>query len=230
MKSVQQRQDLKEYNEETESKTQFGIPIDYTFSQPATEEQIQRTVSSLGKRGFSVDIVDSPEDARFLVKKMLPFDKTIFTATSETVRLSGLDQDINGPETPYKSIRRELDKLDVRTQFRERVKLGAVPDVVLGSVHAITEDGQVLVASASGSQLGPYAATAEKVIWLVGSQKIVPDLNTGFRRLQMFSYPLEDVRAREKYNMPSFLGKILIFNEERPGRINIVIIRKPIGF
>ena len=211
-------------------KTEFGIPIDHSFSKPASKEQIERTKEALKKRGYDVEVVDSPDHARSIVKKMLPLDKTIFTATSETVRLSGIDEDINGPNSPYKSIRRELNNLDPKTPFRERVKLGAIPDVVVGSVHAITEDGRVLVASASGSQFGPYAATAEKVIWVVGSQKIVPDLNTGLRRLEMYSYPLEDVRAREKYNMPSFLAKILIFNGERPGRINVVLVRSSIGY
>jgi hypothetical protein len=211
-------------------KTRFGVPIDYSFREPASEDEIQRAAQSLRKRGFAVDIVDTPEEARSLVKRILPLDKTIFTATSETLRLSKIDEDVNGQVSPYKSTRRELEKLDPKTQFRERVKLGAVPEVVLGSVHAITEDGQVLVASASGSQLGPYAATAEKVIWIVGSQKIVPDLTTALRRLQMYAYPLEDIRAREKYNMPSFLAKTLIFQGERPGRASLILVRAPIGF
>jgi hypothetical protein len=116
----------------------------------------------LGKRGFAVDVVNSPEEARSLAKSMLPFDKTILTASSETVRLSRLGQDIDGRDSPYKSIRKELDKLDPQMPFRERLKMGAVPDVVVGSVHAVTEQGEVLVASATGSQLGPYSATAEK--------------------------------------------------------------------
>lgn len=211
-------------------KTQFGVPIDYSFSKPASEDQVQRAVKSLEKRGFSVRVVDTPEEARSLVKGMLPVDKAIFTATSETLRLSKIGEDVDGPVSPYKSIRKELEKMDINTQFRERVKLGAVPDIVLGSVHAITEDGQVLVASASGSQMGPYAATAEKVIWVVGSQKIVPDLQRALRRLETYAYPLEDVRAHEKYNMPSFLAKTLIFRGERPGRITVILVRSPIGF
>ena len=211
-------------------KTQFGVPVDYSFREPASEDQIQRTAQSLGKRGFAVQVVDTPEEARTLVRGMLPLDKTIFTATSETLRLSKIGEDVDGPTSQYKSIRRELEKMDPKTQWRERVKLGAVPDVVIGSVHAVTEDGKVLVGSASGSQLGPYAATADKVIWVVGSQKIVPDLTSGLRRLEMYAYPLEDIRAREKYNMPSFLAKTLIFNGERAGRATVIIVRAPIGF
>src|SRR5437870_12859696 len=97
---------------------------------------------------------------------MLPHDKTIFTATSETVRLSGLDEDINAPKSPFQSIRREINKLGPQTPYRERVKMQAVPDVVVGSVHAITEGGQVLVASASGSQIGRASCRERVWIWV----------------------------------------------------------------
>jgi LUD domain len=217
-------------SQSVETKTEYGIPIDYSFSKPASEEQIQRTAESLRKRGFVVEVVNTPGDARNFVKNFLPHDKTIFTALSETVKISGLGQDINGPESSFKSLRKELDKMDPVSQFRERVKLGAAPDIVVGSVHAVTESGQVLVGSGSGNQLGPYAASAEKVIWLVGSQKIVPDFETGMRRLEMYSYPLEDIRMHKAFGRGSLLAKVLIMNAERPGRITIVLIREAIGF
>ena len=213
-----------------ETRTKHGIPIDYGFAKAADEKAIERAAESLVKRGFAVDVVSSPEEARSLVRTMLPNDKTIFTATSETVRLSGLDEDINGPESSFKSVRKEMYMLGPQTPYRDRIKMQAVPDVVVGSVHAITEEGQVLVASASGSQLGAYAAGAERVIWIVGSQKIVPDLRTGLRRIRTYSYPLEDLRAREAYNMASMIAKTLIFDGERPGRINIILVRSPIGY
>ncbi|MBO0889220.1 LUD domain-containing protein [Candidatus Bathyarchaeota archaeon] len=213
-----------------ETSTKHGIPIDYGFARAADEKAIERAAESLVKRGFAVDVVSSPEEARSLVRTMLPHDKTIFTATSETVRLSGLDEDINGSKSPFRSLRREINNLGPQTSYRDRVKMQAVPDVVIGSVHAITEEGQVLVASASGSQLGAYAAGAEKVIWIVGSQKIVPDLKTALRRIRMYSYPLEDMRAREAYNMASMIAKTLIIDAERPGRINIILVRSPIGY
>jgi len=230
MTMAQEQQQQASRAPDVETKTKYGAPIDYTFSKPASEERIQRTAKALKKRGFTVEVVDSPEDARAFVRDILPHDKTIFTALSETVRLSGLGQDINGPESSLISLRKELDKMDPVKQFRERVKLGAAPDVVVGSVHAITESGRVLVGSGSGNQLGPYAASAEKVIWLVGSQKIVPDFEAGMRRLEMYSYPLEDIRMHEAFGRGSFLAKVLVMNADRPGRITIVLIRQAIGF
>ena len=109
--------------------------------------------------------------------------------------------------------------------------MGASPDVIVGSVHAVTEEGEVLIASATGSQLGPYSAGAETVIWVVGAQKVVKDLATGLRRLREYAYPLEDARARVAYGKPTVLAKILIVAQEaRPGRIHLILCREKLGF
>jgi len=212
-----------------QGKTQFGIPIDESFGRAASEESLQKTAAALRTRNFTVEVVDTPADARAYVSSILPKDQSIFTSSSETLRLSGLEEEIN-KSGKYNAIRPQMEKLDYKTQRAEMRKLGAAPDVVVGSVHAITEDGRVATASGSGSQLGPYAAAAGKVVWVVGSQKIVPDLDTAMRRLQYYAYPKEDARMRQKYGMPSGLMKILIVNGDMPGRVSVVLIREPIGF
>jgi hypothetical protein len=138
-------------------KTQFGLPIDYGFSKPASEEQIQRAATALRAHNIAVEVVDTPAAARAYVNSILPRDQTIFTASSETVRLSGLDGDINSTGK-YKSIRQQISKLDRNTQMAEMKRLGATPDVVVGNVYAVTEDGRLIIGSATGSQLGPYSA------------------------------------------------------------------------
>jgi len=210
--------------------TRFGLPIDYAFEVPVPEKRLQAAARALRKNGFQVEVVDTPEDARKLVDGILPEGKSIFTGSSETVRLSGLDEDINRSGR-FKSVRQELAKMDRNTQFRDMVRMGAAPDVIVGSVHAVTEDGRMVVASASGSQLGPYATGAEKVVLVVGAQKVVPDLETAMRRVETYSYPKEDTRMREAMGRPSSLAKILIFNRElAPGRTTVVLVRKAIGF
>lgn len=211
-------------------KTPSGIPIDYAFSKPASEEMIQRAAEALRKHNFAVEVVNTAADARALVRSILPKGKTVFTAASETLRLSGLDEDINN-SGDYISIRQQMSKMDRNTQMAEMKRLSATPDVVVGSVHGVTEDGKLVAASASGSQFGPYSSGAGKVIFVVGSQKVVPDLETASRRIKSYSYPKEDTRMRERYNMPSALLKILVMNGDWPaGRSTVVLIREPIGF
>ena len=212
-----------------QTKTQFGLPIDESFAKPASEESIQKAAAALKAHNFAVEVVDTLAQARAYVLSILPKDQTIATASSETVALSGLGDDIDRSGN-YKALRPQLQKLDRNTQRAEMRKLISSADVVVGSVHAITEDGRAVAASASGSQLGLYASAAGKVIWIVGSQKVVPDLETAMRRVQYYAYPKEDIRAREKYGMPSAVLKVLTVNGDWPGRITIVLVREAVGY
>ena len=117
------------------------------------------------------------------------------------------------------------------TQEREIRKLRGGPDIAAGSVHAVTEDGQVMIASNTGSQLGPYASGAGKIIWVVGAQKIVRDLDEGFRRIYEYDLPLEIEHMRQLYNMGTGVNKVLIVNREiRPNRITMIIVKEKLGF
>jgi LUD domain len=215
--------------EQSHTKTPFGLPIDESFAKPASEESIQRAAKALTAHNFSVEVFDTMAQARAYVNSVLPNDQSILTASSETVRVSGLDEDINRSGR-FNAVRPKLEKMDRNTQRAEMRKLSATPDVVVGSVHAVTEDGRLVAASASGSQLGPYASSAGKAIFVVGSQKVVPDLDTAMRRVQYYSYPKEDIRAREKYGMPSALLKVLTMNGDWPGRSTVVLVREPAGY
>jgi hypothetical protein len=109
--------------------------------------------------------------------------------------------------------------------------LAASPDYVVGSVHALTEDGSLLIASASGSQLGPLASGAGQVIFVIGAQKIVSDVAAGMRRIYEYCYPLEDARARRAYGVPSGVNNILIVNKVMtPSRVTAIIVKERLGF
>lgn len=208
--------------------TSEALPVDETFAVVADDEALSRAAKGLRERGYTAHIVDTVADARALVRDLLPRDKAIFTANSETLRHSGLLADIDDGEE-FTSVRARLaavDPKDIRTQ----ITMGATPDVVVGSVHAITEDGILVAASASGSQLGPYAAGAERVVWVVGGQKVVPDLDTAFRRVRTYSYPREHERWRVQ-GFESFIGKMLVMEREfDSARATVVLVREEIGF
>jgi acyl-CoA hydrolase len=120
--------------------------------------------------------------------------------------------------------------LDFATQADEMKAIGGQPDYALGSVHAITRDGILVIASASGSQLASYAWGAASVIFVAGAQKLVPTLPAAHERIYQHSLKLEDTRAQAAYGQHSSVGKILEIHQELPGRIHIVLIRHPVGF
>ena len=116
-------------------------------------------------------------------------------------------------------------------QAREMRQLTAAPDFVVGSAHAVTREGSVLIASASGSQLGPIVSGAGHVVLVIGGQKVVADVPTGLRRITEYCFPLEDRRAREAYGVPSGVNNVVIINRAiTPHRINAILVRQSLGF
>jgi hypothetical protein len=131
----------------------------------------------------------------------------------------------------FNSVRVRLAKMDRDKQSREMIKMGAVPEYIIGSVHAVTEDGSVVIASNTGSQLAPYAASAAHVIWVVGSQKIVRTLEEGFERVYQYAFPLEDARLMKEYGVHSSVNKMLIIHREViPGRTTMILVKEKLGF
>ena len=120
--------------------------------------------------------------------------------------------------------------LDYATQLQEMKAIGGQPDVALGSVHAVTHDGRLFIASASGSQLASYVWGAARVIFVVGGQKLVPTPEVARERIFEHSLRLEDARATAAYGQRSFVGKILEIHQELPDRIHVTLIRQRVGF
>ena len=200
------------------------------YANLASDEQIARTQQALEANGIHVIVAENGADAKKKLFDVLPAGAEVFIASSTTLNTLGVPEAID-QSGKYDSVRTKLSKLDPKTQGREMQKLGATPEYVLGSVHAVTESGNVIVASATGSQLGPYASTAAKVVWVVGAQKIVPNLDEGMKRLNEYTFPLEDARALKAYGVHSTIAKLLVVNREViPGRITMIIVKENLGF
>ena len=199
------------------------------FTTPASEETLQHVAAKLQERNIEGIIVDNEEDARKLVLERLPRGVEVHFGKSKTLQEAGISDVILDPEQ-FDALRPRYLKMDRQTQAKEIRKLIAGPDYMLGSVNAMTEDGILVATSATGSQLGPYAGTAGKVILVVGSQKIVPDLETALRRVREYVLPWEDEQVRKIIPSGSFVGKILIIEREWvAGRMTVILVRKPLG-
>src|ERR1700676_4219720 len=187
------------------------------------------TVVALEEHGFEVGVVDDLDAARDAVLARIPRGSSVMTNTSVTLQETGIADAIN-EGGPSDSARNKMLALDFATQAQEMKAVGGQPDYALGSVHAVTRDGTLVIASASGSQLASYAWGAANVIFVVGAQKLVPDLEAAHERIYKHSLILEDARAYAAYGQNSYVGKVLEIHQELPGRIHIVLIRQSIGF
>ncbi len=200
----------------------------------ADNQAIENTANALKNNGIDVVVVENGQDAKQKVLELLPKGAEVFNTTSITLDTLNLTKEIMESDN-YDAVKSKLLSMDRKTQGLEMQKLGAAPEWVIGSVHAVTEKGQVLIASNSGSQLSPYAYAASHVVWVVGAQKLVKDLDSGIKRIYEYSLPLESARARKAYGLredwQSFVSKILIVNKEvKPGRITMLIVKEKLGF
>ncbi len=200
------------------------------FGELAGDEQIEHTLQALQANGIEALVAENAEEARRMFFERLPEGAEVFLGASVTLETLGIKDEIDSSGR-YESLRPKIWAMDRATQAREIRKLGAAPDYAAGSVHAVTEDGQVLIASNTGSQLGPYVFGAGKVIWVVGAQKLVRDLAEGMKRIEEYIVPLEEVHMQQLYNAHTYPSKVLIVNREiKPGRITMIIVKEQLGF
>ncbi len=199
------------------------------FTTLPDEQTLASAVTALEEHGFSVEVVDDFDAARQAVLARIPHGSSVMTNTSVTLQETGIADAVNDGG-PFDSARNKMFALDFATQAQEMKAMGGQPDYALGSVHAVTHDGTLVIASASGSQLASYAWGAANVIFVVGAQKLVPTLEAAHQRIYQHSLVLEDARAIAAYGQHSSVGKVLEIHQELPGRIHIVLIRQVAGF
>lgn len=197
-------------------------------------ETIDATAAALTANGFEVFVVADAEAAKRKALELIPAKSEVFTMASVTVDSIGLSAAIN-ESGDYDSVRASLGRMNGATQGREMRKLGAGADVAVGSVHALTQTGTLLIASLTGSQIPAYAYGAQTVIFVVSAKKIVPTLDEAWNRLQDHVLPQESARARKAYGLPdsfnSFPSKVLVFNREvQPGRVKVILVNEDLGF
>lgn len=197
----------------------------------ADEITINKTIGALKENGIDASVVATGAEAKEKVFSIIPKGAEVMTMSSVTLDTIGLTQEINGSDR-YQPVRNKLYSMDRETQRVAMLKLGAAPEWTVGSVHAVTEDGHILIASNTGSQLPAYVYGSAHVIWIVGTQKIVANVDEGLRRIDEYILPLESERAHNAYGVAgSAVNKLLIINKEvAPGRLTVILVKEKLGF
>lgn len=197
----------------------------------ATDEltAIETVASALRANRIEAIVVDSGDAARDAVLDLIPVGAEVHSGKSRTLEEVGLYAELM-ESGRYEAVRSKTFVMDRATQGREIRKLVMAPDYMVGSVAAVTLDGTLVAASATGSQLGAYASGAGRLILVVGSQKIVPDLDAAFRRIREVVFPWENEQVRATMGVDTILEKVLIiYGEWTPGRTTVVLVRAPVG-
>jgi hypothetical protein len=196
----------------------------------ADMQTVERAIKSLNSKNIGTVYTDTKEAAKAAVLSLIPEGAEVLNETSETLVQTGL-KDIIENSGRYRSMKREIFSIgdsEERAAARRRM---VAPEYAIGNVNAITEQGELLIASRSGSQLPPYAYSARNVVFVAGTQKIVKSMDAGIRRIAEYVSVLEDERARKAYGIGTSINKMLtIYQEAEAGRITVVLVGEPLGF
>jgi len=200
------------------------------FGTLAEDARVRRASAALEANGIGVLRAANAAEAKEIVLGLIPDGSEVHHGASMSLDVAGITDEID-KSGRYESVRPRIFSMDRQTRADEIRRLSSAPDVMLGSVHAATETGSLIAASMGGSQLGPYVSGAGRVILVVGTQKVVSDLEEGLRRIHEYAFPLEDARAQAAYGIHSAVNKVLIINREiTPGRITVVFVDEVLGF
>ncbi len=192
-------------------------------------DPVEQVAAALTARNIETIVVDTPDEAREAALALIPEGAEVHSGKSRTLVDVGLYSELF-ESGRYDAVRPKMMAMDRATQGREMRKLIAAPDVMVGSVAAVTLDGAMVAASATGSQLGPYVSGAGHVILVVGSQKIVPDLDAALRRINEVVFPFENAQVQAQMGVDTRLEKLLVwYGEWRPGRTTVILVRQPVG-
>lgn len=199
----------------------------------APHDSITKTASALTANNFETTEVASKEEALAKIKELIPAGASLMNGSSETLREVGFIDLLKAKDHTWNNLHdgilAETDKEKQALLRRQSV----LSDFYIGSAHAITETGEIVIASNTGSQLSHIVYTSPNLIFVVGSHKITPDLATALERIEQHVVPLEDERMKGVYGFGTTYAKTVILRKENPmmGRkIHVIIVNEKLGF
>lgn len=199
----------------------------------ASADTVSTTIAALNEHGFLAESVATGADALARIKELVPHGASVMNGASVTLEQIGLMDYLKAGEHEWNNLHDAiLEETDPSTKTLLR-RQSVVSDVYLGSAHALTEAGEIMIASNSGSQLPHLAFTSPTVVLVVGAQKIVPTLTDAFARIQDVVIPQEDVRMKEVYGYGTLLAKTLILHKENPAlerKVYVLVVNEELGF
>ena len=198
----------------------------------APNQIVEKTMKALKTRGINSEFVDSKEDALARLKELIPAGAEIMTGGSTTLDQIGFTEVLIHGKHAWKNLKDAILKEKNPVLQAELRKKSVTAGYMIGSANAVVETGEVLVVNATGSSIPSYSFSSDNVIWVVGTQKIVPTVEEGFKRLREYCFPLEDSRMKSIGYASSTLGKFLLFeNEINPNRkVTLIFVNEKLGF
>lgn len=199
----------------------------------ADKTSLDKTILSLSGKGYKVFNTQSSIEALEKIKEIIPEGSVLMNGSSTTLNQIGFTDFLKDNNHKWNNLHSAIvSEIDPAEQGKLRKK-ATLSDYYIGSVHAITEEGEMIIASNTGSQLPNIVFSSTNLVFVIGTQKIVKNLAEAMERLENHVKALEDERSKVAYGVPTSVNKIVIFKGENPymGRtVNIILVNELLGF
>lgn len=204
-----------------------------TYNSLASDESVSATEKALKGNGFLAEVFEAGEEALNRIKELIPEGASVMNGSSRTLEEIGFTDYLKKNAHGWKNLHEEILLEKDGAKQMELRKYAVMSDFYLGSVHAIPETGELVIASASGSQLAHLVYTSQNIILVAGTQKIVSTLADAHKRITEYVFPLEDARMKSVGYPGSVLGKEIILHKEPSmmGRkVYVLLVKEKLGF
>ncbi len=205
--------------------------MDYTTL--ASKEVIEKTVASLTTNHFMPEVMATKEAALAHIKEIIPKGASVMNGASLTLQQIGFIDYLKDGSHGWNNLHAAiLAETDAAKQSDLR-KMGVISDFYLGSVHALSQTGELVIASNTGSQLPHLAYTSPNLILVISTEKITPTLTDAIKRLEEHVIPLENTRIQALYKIDTTYAKTLILHKENPSlgrKVHVLLVEEKLGF
>jgi len=201
------------------------------FNEIPTEKIINETIKNLKDHGINVILVDNKEEALEKVKEIIPKNSKVMNGSSTTLQEIGYMDYLKTNKYSWKNLNEEISKeKDYVKQSNLRRKAITETDYFLGSINAVSKNGELIACDASGSRVGAYPFAASKLLLISGVNKITNSIEEGMKRIREYVFPLENERAKKAYGINSATAKWVIIEKDFPGRTTLILVKEKLGF
>lgn len=205
-----------------------------SFDTLASPAIVERTATALTKKGYLPVVVADVAAALAKVREIIPAGATTMNGASKTLEQIGYPDLVRSGKSGWNDLHAPVwGEKDPAKRALAR-KQATLSEYYVGSVAALTETGEFLNASNTGSQLPHIAYNSHNLVFVVSTKKIVPNMAEAMRRLEDHVFPQEDQNMRTLYKIGTQISKILITRQENlqfSGRkIHFVLVSANVGF
>ena len=202
-----------------------------TWNTLPSDDVVEQTVKAIEGRGIRVTLAGSAKDAMAVIKKVIPAGAEVMNGSSTTLIEIGYEDYISGNESGWNLTHKVITAENDDKKRAELRRKAVAADYFISSANAIARTGEIVACDATGSRVGAWPFAAGHLVLIVGINKIVPTLTDALERVRKYAYPLENVRAKKAYGIPSVIGKCVILSHEKnEGRVLLILVKESLGY